>query len=126
MFTPKITLKSYFDNAGGPAQLARPVRLAGVDVGNVTGVRIVSDKPLTPVEIMMKVTTKYRSALRKDSVTSLSTAGVLGETYIDIDSSHSQSTRGQRRRHPGLPAKRPTFRTSCAPARALCKTWTPC
>jgi phospholipid/cholesterol/gamma-HCH transport system substrate-binding protein len=39
----------------------------------------------------MKVTTRYRSALRKDSVTSLATAGVLGETYIDIDSSHAKS-----------------------------------
>ena len=60
-------------------------------VFRICGVKIVPDKPLTPVEIMMKVTTKYRSALRKDSVTSLSTAGVLGETYIDIDSSHSKS-----------------------------------
>jgi len=66
------------------------VRLQGVDVGNITGVRVVSDKPLTPVEIRMKVTTKYRSNMRKDSVTSLSTAGVLGETYIDIDSSHAK------------------------------------
>jgi phospholipid/cholesterol/gamma-HCH transport system substrate-binding protein len=89
LFTPKITLKSYFDNAGG-LRIGAPVRLQGVDVGNITGVRVVSDKPLTPVEIRMKVTTKYRSNMRKDSVTSLSTAGVLGETYIDIDSSHAK------------------------------------
>ncbi len=89
IFTPKITLKSYFDNAGG-LRIGAPVRLQGVDVGNITGVRVVSDKPLTPVEIRMKVTTKYRSNMRKDSVTSLSTAGVLGETYIDIDSSHAK------------------------------------
>ena len=89
LFTPKITLKSYFDNAGGLRDGA-PVRLQGVDVGNVTGVRVVTDKPLTPVEITMRVTTKYQSSLRKDSVTSLSTAGVLGETYIDIDSSHAK------------------------------------
>jgi phospholipid/cholesterol/gamma-HCH transport system substrate-binding protein len=89
-FTRKIQLKSYFDNAGG-LRVGAPVRLAGVDVGNVTGVRIVPDKPLTPVEITMKVTTKYKSTLRKDSVTSLATAGVLGETYIDIDSSHARA-----------------------------------
>ena len=90
-FTPKIRLKSYFDNAGG-LRLGAPVRLAGVDVGNVTGVRIIPDKPLTPVEVTMNVTTKYRSSMRKDSVTSLATAGVLGETYIDIDSSHAKSS----------------------------------
>jgi phospholipid/cholesterol/gamma-HCH transport system substrate-binding protein len=34
----------------------------------------------------MKVSTKYSYAIRRDSVTSLETAGVLGETYLDIDS----------------------------------------
>src|ERR1700693_3926477 len=89
LFTPKLKLKSYFDHAGGLRNGA-PVRLQGVDVGNVTGVRVVGDKPLTPVEITMKVTSKYHALLRKDSVTSLATAGVLGETYIDIDSSRAK------------------------------------
>jgi phospholipid/cholesterol/gamma-HCH transport system substrate-binding protein len=85
-FTSKIRLRSYFDNAGGLKDGA-PVRLAGVDIGNVTAVRIVEGKPSTPVEVTMKVNTNYRFNLRKDSVTLLSTAGVLGETYVDIDSS---------------------------------------
>ncbi len=85
-FTSKITLRSYFDNASGLREGA-PVRLAGVDIGNVTAVRIVDGKPVTPVEVTMKVNTKYKFNLRKDSVTLLSTAGVLGETYVDIDSS---------------------------------------
>ncbi len=85
-FTRKITLRSYLDNAGGLRDGA-PVRLAGVDIGNVTGIRIVGGKPATPVEVTMKVNTNYRFNLRKDSVTLLSTAGVLGETYVDIDSS---------------------------------------
>ncbi len=85
-FTRKITLRSYLDNASGLREGA-PVRLAGVDIGNVTRIRIVGGKPLTPVEITMKVNTKYSFNLRKDSVTLLSTAGVLGETYVDVDSS---------------------------------------
>jgi phospholipid/cholesterol/gamma-HCH transport system substrate-binding protein len=84
-FTSKIELRSYFDNAGGLREGA-PVRLAGVDIGNVTKVRIVS-KPMTPVEVTMKVNTKYSFNLRKDSVTLMSTAGILGETFVDIDSS---------------------------------------
>ncbi|HUJ94468.1 MAG TPA: MlaD family protein [Terriglobales bacterium] len=82
----KIILKSYFDDASG-LKAGAPVRLAGVDIGNVKSVRVVPDKPLTPVEVTMKVSTTFHYALRKDSVTLLSTAGVLGETYIDIDSS---------------------------------------
>ncbi len=84
--THKITLRSYVDNAGGLREGA-PVRLAGVDIGNVTTIRIVDGKPTTPVEVTMRVNTKYKFNLRKDSVTLLSTAGVLGETYVDIDSS---------------------------------------
>jgi phospholipid/cholesterol/gamma-HCH transport system substrate-binding protein len=91
LFTPKIVLKSYFDNASGLRDGA-PVRLDGVDVGNVTAIRVVSGKPLTPVEVTMKVNTKFSFELRKDSLTSLSTAGVLGETYIDIDSSTAKGT----------------------------------
>jgi phospholipid/cholesterol/gamma-HCH transport system substrate-binding protein len=85
-FTSKIILKAYFDNAGGLRKGA-PVRLSGVDIGNVTNIRIDSAKPLTPVEVTMKVATTYASSLRKDSVAMLATAGVLGETYLDIDSS---------------------------------------
>jgi len=88
-FTHKIKLRSYVGHAGGLREGA-PVRLAGVDIGNVTTVRIVDGKPLTPVEIMMKVNTKYAFNLRKDSVTVLSTAGILGETYVDIDSTRAK------------------------------------
>jgi len=40
-----------------------------VDIGNVTGVRIVGDKPVTPVEVTDEVNTKYSFNLHKDSVT---------------------------------------------------------
>jgi phospholipid/cholesterol/gamma-HCH transport system substrate-binding protein len=90
LFTPRIRMRSYFDNAQGLRKGA-PVRLSGVDIGNVTDIRIVpdQDKRLTPVEITMKVSTKYGYALHRDSQTSLDTAGVLGETYLDIDSSQA-------------------------------------
>ena len=88
LFTRRITIKTYFDNAEG-LRIGAPVRLNGVDIGNVTAIGIVKDKPLTPVEIMMKVSTKYSYAMRRDSVASLETAGVLGETFLDVDSSQA-------------------------------------
>ena len=89
-FTKRITLVSYFDNASG-LRVGAPVRLSGVDIGNVAAIRVVpdKDKQITPVEVVMKVSTKYGFDLRRDSVTSLETAGVLGETYLDIDSSQA-------------------------------------
>ena len=96
LFTGKITLRSYFDNAGALREGA-PVRLQGVDIGNVIGVRVVYDpaRRLTPVEVTLKVSTKYHQNLRKDSVTMLATAGVLGETYIDIDSAQAKGLEAQ-------------------------------
>ena len=90
LFTKRITVKSYFDNAEG-LRPGAPVRLSGVDIGNVAHIFIVpdKDKQQTPVEVIMKVTTKYSYAMRRDSVTSLETAGVLGETFLDIDSSQA-------------------------------------
>jgi phospholipid/cholesterol/gamma-HCH transport system substrate-binding protein len=96
LFVSKIVLKSFFDNANGLVTGA-PVRLSGVDIGNVTAMRVVADKDkqLTPVEVTMKVNTKYRFNLRKDSMTLLSTAGVLGATYIDINSSQAKGPEAQ-------------------------------
>jgi phospholipid/cholesterol/gamma-HCH transport system substrate-binding protein len=90
LFSKRIMLQAYFDNASGLREGA-PVRLSGVDVGNVIHIRVVpdKDKQLTPVEVIMKVSTKYGFDLRRDSVISLDTAGVLGETYLDIDSSQA-------------------------------------
>ncbi len=90
LFTPRLTLKSYFDNAEG-LRIGAPVRLSGVDIGNVTHIDIVNtkDRQLTPVQVTMRVSAQYHDSMRRDSVTSLETAGVLGETYLDIDSSQA-------------------------------------
>jgi len=58
MFPPKISLRSYFDNASG-LRMGAPVRLEGVDIGNVEAIHIIRDNPQTPVEVTMKVSSKY-------------------------------------------------------------------
>jgi phospholipid/cholesterol/gamma-HCH transport system substrate-binding protein len=86
LFTKKIIVRAYVDNAGG-LRVGAPVRLEGVDIGNVTGIRVVSDpkRRLTPVEVRMKITTKYANTMRSDCEVLLSTAGVLGEVFVDLD-----------------------------------------
>jgi phospholipid/cholesterol/gamma-HCH transport system substrate-binding protein len=90
LFTRRIKLISYFNNAGGLRKGA-PVRLSGVDIGNVIDMRIVNDpdRKLVPVEVTMRVSTKYGFNIRRDSVCLLRTSGVLGETYVDLDSSQA-------------------------------------
>ena len=84
LFTSTIVLRSYFFDAQG-LRPGASVRLSGVDIGHVTRVRIVPDRP-DSVEVEMKVNKRFNFNLRTDSKALLSTAGVLGETYINIES----------------------------------------
>lgn len=87
LFTKKIVVRGYFTNAQGLKEGA-PVQLQGVSIGTVTKVRIVADEQHKdkPVEVMMKLGTKYSGDLYKNSVATLDTVGVLGDTFVDIDS----------------------------------------
>ncbi len=85
LFAPKLLLRSYFNNASGLKNGA-PVTLEGVTIGNVTGIRIVPDRNPTPVEVTLRVGEQYLHALHTDSTTSIAQAGVLGDSYVDIDS----------------------------------------
>jgi phospholipid/cholesterol/gamma-HCH transport system substrate-binding protein len=86
LFTMKIILRAYVDDAGG-LRTGAPVRLEGVDIGNVVGIRVVPDaqRRAAPVEILMKTSTKYEDSMTTGCQASLATAGVLGEVYINID-----------------------------------------
>jgi phospholipid/cholesterol/gamma-HCH transport system substrate-binding protein len=85
IFSSKITLRSYFENSAGLKRGA-PVNLEGVTIGTVSDIKIVPSRKLTPVEITMKIGSKYRDAVHTDSTSSLETIGVLGDTVVDINS----------------------------------------
>lgn len=101
-FSHKIVLRAYFENAAGLVKGA-PVRLSGVDIGNVDRISIVHDpvRRLTPVEVTMKISARHRTEIFFDenhnkpngtdlgSKATLATAGVLGATFVDIDSSRA-------------------------------------
>jgi len=96
-FSHKIVLRAYFENAAGLVKGA-PVRLHGVDIGNVSAINIIDapDRRPTPVEVIMKISARHQNELFKvekgtqgmGSKATLATAGVLGATFVDIDSSH--------------------------------------
>ncbi|HZD96228.1 MAG TPA: MlaD family protein [Candidatus Sulfotelmatobacter sp.] len=83
--TKKITLITYFDNAEGLRD-GQPVDLQGVAIGNVRSVRVVPGRPLDSVQVVMRINSKYLPFIREDSKVSIMTAGVLGESFVDIDS----------------------------------------
>ncbi|MGD0366751.1 MAG: MlaD family protein [Acidobacteriaceae bacterium] len=83
-----LMVRSYFENSAG-LKIGAPVSLEGLTVGSVTGMRIVPDRKLTPVEVTMRINKKYQDGIRQDSKTSLTTMGVLGDTVVDIDSKYA-------------------------------------
>jgi phospholipid/cholesterol/gamma-HCH transport system substrate-binding protein len=96
IFTNKIRLVVYFDNAEG-IRSGQPVDLEGVPIGNVTNVRIIPSRRPNPVEVTMKISGKYADSIRLGEVgkdgkrtngytATVQTAGVLGESFIDINS----------------------------------------
>ena len=89
IFTRKITLITYFDNAEG-IRSGQPVDLQGVSIGNVQSVRVVAGRQLDPVQVIMRVNAKYQPFLHRDSTATIQTAGVLGESFVDIDSKNAK------------------------------------
>src|SRR5437899_641167 len=75
-FANKLTLKSYFESTGG-LRVGAPVTLHGVTIGNVKSIQVVPNRPTTPVQVTMRVGTEYGFNIKKDSIASLSTSGVL-------------------------------------------------
>ena len=88
-FTPKIEILAYFDDAQG-IRIGAPVNLQGVPIGNVTDVRVV-EHGTTPVQVRMKITKKIAAEIPVDSTSALTQAGVLGETFVNIDRTTAKS-----------------------------------
>ena len=85
IFRDRYALVCHFDDVMGLLPGA-PVRLAGKDVG---AVRSVSFAPLggegPPVRVVLQIDTAVQSRIRSDSLASIGTIGLLGDTYVEID-----------------------------------------
>jgi phospholipid/cholesterol/gamma-HCH transport system substrate-binding protein len=86
-----LHLKTYFHRGIG-LKAGALVRVDGVDVGSVIGVRVRPELGERPVEVLMSIKTPYQLNIPEDSTVSLSTAGVLGETLVDIDTRKSHGS----------------------------------
>src|SRR5215471_2678264 len=86
---PKYRLKSYFPETAGISNGA-PVRVDGVDVGNVVSVRMaqqVGSKPVEKshnIEVMLRIEKRYQPYILTDSTATLVTEGLLGNRYVSI------------------------------------------
>jgi phospholipid/cholesterol/gamma-HCH transport system substrate-binding protein len=86
---PKYRLITYLPEVSGLASGA-PVRLDGVEVGNVESIKLAPRTPGKPrgknknIEIVMRVGKHYENDILTDSAASLVTEGLLGNRYVNI------------------------------------------
>ena len=88
LFSSKLLLRCYFKNAEGLKEGA-VVSLDGVTIGNVKTIRYIPSHNPFPVEVVMQVGGQFTNGLHTDSTAVISQAGVLGDSFVDIDSTHA-------------------------------------
>jgi phospholipid/cholesterol/gamma-HCH transport system substrate-binding protein len=82
LFEPRFTVSAEFTEVGGLVEGAT-VRLAGVQIGRVSGVRLPS-QPGGKVRVDMSIAKQFGDRVRKDSVARIETQGLLGDKIIEI------------------------------------------
>ena len=80
MFGSNYTLKVRFDNVHGLTS-GNNVRYAGIQVGTVKKVKILSD---TLIEVSMLIDTKMKKYIHKNDIVSMSTDGLMGNRILNI------------------------------------------
>jgi phospholipid/cholesterol/gamma-HCH transport system substrate-binding protein len=82
LFEARYTIHAEFTEVGGLSEGAT-VRLAGVQIGRVSGVNLPRD-PGGKVRVDLNITRHYADRIRKNSVARIDTQGLLGDKIIEI------------------------------------------
>jgi phospholipid/cholesterol/gamma-HCH transport system substrate-binding protein len=82
LFEPRVTIHADFTEVGGLAEGAT-VRLAGVQIGRVTGVHL-PGQPGGKVRVDLTIARQFGDRVRADSIARIDTQGLLGDKIVEI------------------------------------------
>ena len=82
LFESRYTVHAEFTEVGG-LQAGATVRLAGVQIGRVSAVNLPS-QPGGKVRVSMTIARQFSEMVRKDSVATIQTQGLLGDRIVEI------------------------------------------
>jgi phospholipid/cholesterol/gamma-HCH transport system substrate-binding protein len=82
LFEPRYAIHAAFTEVGGLTQGAT-VRLAGVQIGRVTGVDLPAE-PGGKVQVELTIARRFADRIRKDSIARIETQGLLGDKIVEI------------------------------------------
>lgn len=80
LFSSTYRVHGIFKNVGG-LQIGNNVRLAGINVGVVESIEIITD---TSVRVDLTINSKYQKFVKKDAKLSIGTDGFIGDKLITI------------------------------------------
>jgi phospholipid/cholesterol/gamma-HCH transport system substrate-binding protein len=83
LFARHYRIYGNFDNVQGLLPGA-PIWMAGKEVGRVRAVEFTDFGSNQPILVSMRINTSIQNRLRTDSVATIGTIGVLGDSYIEI------------------------------------------
>src|SRR5436853_5542580 len=82
IFKRTYRISAPFDNVAGLEEGA-PVRAGGVRIGTVERIRLPA-RPDDKIAVVMQLQNSTREVIKKDSVASIETEGLLGSKYVSV------------------------------------------
>ncbi len=80
---PQYTLRVRFNFANG-VEAGAPVRLAGVNVGEVRSVRVFRDEATQRMQAELGIQVLKQARVEEDAVAYINTLGLIGEKYLEV------------------------------------------
>jgi phospholipid/cholesterol/gamma-HCH transport system substrate-binding protein len=91
LFSSTLSMSLLIPRADG-LMVGAPVRLAGIEIGVVTGMTLTADPGTSGVRVDLALDAVTASHLKADATAALRSQGLLGETYVDLQPGRATQT----------------------------------